>query len=98
MSRDSLQWANHDHSLSLEEVTRKNIVTRVEKEVAKGRGTWIDWQYLMDAVALLRKVRLCTSHYDRGGNTQLFSMLISGHFLSVLHLIISDGQLQQIDI
>lgn len=37
-------------------VTKKKIVDRMEVKVAKGEGTWIDWQYLMDAVTLLRKV------------------------------------------
>jgi ariadne-2 len=51
-----MQWANHDRSLSLEEATQKKIVDRMEEKVASGDGTWIDWQYLLDAVSLLRKV------------------------------------------
>lgn len=50
------QWANHNQSLQLEEETKKKIVDRVEEKVASGSGTWIDWQYLTDAVQLLRKV------------------------------------------
>ena len=51
-----MQWANHTRSLSLEEETKKKILARMEEKVSKGEGTWIDWQYLLDAVALLRKV------------------------------------------
>ena len=51
-----MQWANHDSSLKLEEETKKKIVCRMEEKVSRGEGTWIDWQYLMDAVSLLRKV------------------------------------------
>ena len=51
-----IQWANHDQSLRLEEQTKKKIIDRMEEKVAKGSGTWIDWQYLLDAVELLRKV------------------------------------------
>ena len=51
-----MQWANHNQSLQLEEETKKKIVDRVEEKVASGSGTWIDWQYLTDAMQLLRKV------------------------------------------
>ena len=51
-----VQWANHDRSLKLEEETKKNIMYRMEEKVSSGEGTWIDWQYLLDAVVLLRKV------------------------------------------
>ena len=50
------QWANHNQSLRLEEETKKKILDRVEEKVASCSGTWIDWQYLFDAVELLRKV------------------------------------------
>ena len=51
-----LQWANHDQSLKLEEATKEALLARIEEKVAAAEGTWIDWQYLLDAVALLRKV------------------------------------------
>lgn len=51
------QWANHDQSLRLEETTKRRIQDRIEEKVTAGCGTWIDWQYLIDAVSLLRKVR-----------------------------------------
>ena len=51
-----MQWANHNQSLQLEEETKKKLVDRVEEKVSSGSGTWIDWQYLTDAVQLLRKV------------------------------------------
>lgn len=52
----SLQWANHHHSLKLEETTRQKILGRIHDKVAASSGTWIDWQYLLDAADLLRKV------------------------------------------
>ena len=55
-SLSSYQWANHGQSLCLEESTKKKIYDRIKEKVSDGCGTWIDWQYLHDAVALLRKV------------------------------------------
>jgi len=51
------RWANHDQSLRLEETTKRRIQDRIEEKVTAGCGTWIDWQYLIDAVSLLRKCR-----------------------------------------
>ena len=56
LSPTLLQWANHDQSLKLEESTRRKILARIEDKVAARSGTWIDWQYLLDAADLLRKV------------------------------------------
>ena len=36
----------------------KKIKTRIEEKVMNNSGTWIDWQYLLDAAKLLRKVFL----------------------------------------
>ena len=47
---------NHNQSLMLEQETGKKIMARVEEKVAKGSGTWIDWQCVIDAMKLLRKV------------------------------------------
>ena len=58
------QWANHDQSLRLEEATKRKILDRIEEKVANSSGTWIDWQYLMDAVELLRKVCGLHGHCD----------------------------------
>ena len=52
----STQWATHDQSLRLEQETGKKITMRVEDKVSKGSGTWIDWQCVIDAMKLLRKV------------------------------------------
>ncbi len=65
-----LQWANHDCSLKLEEDTKKKMMSRIEKKVANGEGTWIDWQYLLDAVALLKKVRVSIG--EMVGVTQVY--------------------------
>lgn len=51
-----VQWNNHHHSLLLEEQTRRGIMNHIEDKVAGGEGTWIDWQYLLDAANLLRNV------------------------------------------
>lgn len=61
MSDHVTQWANHDQSLRLEEETKRKILNRIEEKVSSGSGTWIDWQYLMDAVQLLRKVYSCNN-------------------------------------
>lgn len=45
----------------LEQETGKKIMARVEEKVSKGSGTWIDWQCVIDAMKLLRKV-------SRGGS------------------------------
>uniref|UniRef100_T1IMH9 RBR-type E3 ubiquitin transferase n=1 Tax=Strigamia maritima TaxID=126957 RepID=T1IMH9_STRMM len=51
------RWANHVKSLSLEERTLRNIMERTEEKVMNKEGTWIDWQYLIDASAQLAKCR-----------------------------------------
>jgi ariadne-2 len=50
------RWANHNQSLKLEESTQQKILSRIDDKVAASSGTWIDWQYLIDAVDQLRKV------------------------------------------
>jgi ariadne-2 len=53
-----LQWENHSKSLKLEEQTLQKITKRIHKKVmAASSGTWIDWQYLLDAATLLAKCR-----------------------------------------
>ena len=51
-----LKWENHAKSLQLEEQTLDNIKKRIEEKVMNNSGTWIDWQYLLDAAFLLKKV------------------------------------------
>ncbi|CAG0896887.1 unnamed protein product [Cyprideis torosa] len=57
------RWDNHAKSLRLEEQTLQKIKQRMEEkamldlQVADKEGTWIDWQYLLDAAALLAKCR-----------------------------------------
>ena len=51
-----LQWENHSKSLRLEEQTLEKIKERIDEKVMNNIGTWIDWQYLLDAAALLQKV------------------------------------------
>lgn len=53
-----MQWENHARSLSLEEQTLERIKGRIDERVQMNAGTWIDWQYLIDAANLLQKVRL----------------------------------------
>ncbi|KAK3912194.1 putative E3 ubiquitin-protein ligase ariadne-2 [Frankliniella fusca] len=51
------RWENHSKSLKLEEQTLLTIKTRINQKVMNASGTWIDWQYLLDAAMLLAKCR-----------------------------------------
>lgn len=51
------RWENHSKSLKLEEQTLQKIKARINKKVMDSSGTWIDWQYLLDATSLLAKCR-----------------------------------------
>lgn len=59
----SQQWYNHGSSLKLEAETRKKIDQKIHEKVNNNIGTWIDWQYLLDAAALLAKVHECASSF-----------------------------------
>ena len=56
-----LQWENHAKSLKLEEQTLNKIKCRIDDKVMKSSGTWIDWQYLLQAADLLKKARQSAS-------------------------------------
>ena len=43
--------------MKLEAQTLAKIRNRINEKVMKSCGTWIDWQYLLDAAALLAKCR-----------------------------------------
>ncbi|XP_050098346.1 potential E3 ubiquitin-protein ligase ariadne-2 isoform X2 [Anopheles aquasalis] len=51
------RWENHSKSLQLEQQTLDRMKARINEKVMKGLGTWIDWQHLFDAAALLAKCR-----------------------------------------
>lgn len=51
------RYENHSRSLRLEEQTLERIKERNDQKVMASKGTWIDWQYLLDAAALLAKCR-----------------------------------------
>lgn len=51
------RWENHSKSIKLEAQTTEKIKNRINDKVMGGSGTWIDWQYLLDAAALLAKCR-----------------------------------------
>jgi ariadne-2 len=51
------RWENHSKSLKLEEKALQKIKARINKKVMTASGTWIDWQYLLDAATLLAKCR-----------------------------------------
>jgi len=51
------RWDNHARSLRLEEQTLQRIKQRIYEKVMDNKGTWIDWQYLLDAASLLAKCR-----------------------------------------
>lgn len=51
------RYENHAKSLQLEEQTLQRITSKIQDKVMKNTGTWIDWQYLLDAATLLKKCR-----------------------------------------
>ncbi|KAJ6641343.1 putative E3 ubiquitin-protein ligase ariadne-2 [Pseudolycoriella hygida] len=51
------RWENHSKSLQLEEQTLAAMRERINTKVMNGLGTWIDWQHLFNAAALLAKCR-----------------------------------------
>ncbi|XP_065347349.1 potential E3 ubiquitin-protein ligase ariadne-2 [Cloeon dipterum] len=52
------RWENHSKSLKLEEQHFKKVSKKITGKVMNsGSGTWIDWQYLLDASNLLAKCR-----------------------------------------
>lgn len=51
------RWQTHANSLKLEEQEKQAIRKKIEDLVTNSKGTWIDWQYLLDATELLRKCR-----------------------------------------
>ncbi|KAK6621991.1 putative E3 ubiquitin-protein ligase ariadne-2 [Polyplax serrata] len=73
------RWENHSKSLKLEEQTLQKIKTRINSKVMKSSGTWIDWQYLLSAAALLAKCRYTLQYtypyayyMDPGARKELF--------------------------
>ncbi|XP_019633325.1 PREDICTED: E3 ubiquitin-protein ligase ARIH2-like isoform X1 [Branchiostoma belcheri] len=67
------RWENHQKSLKLEEQTFQRIQQRIKEKVMNNMGTWIDWQYLLDAANLLHKCRYTLeytypyAYYQEGG-------------------------------
>lgn len=51
------RWQNHADSLKREEETKRKINQKIQEKVNNNIGTWIDWQYLLDAAQLLAKCR-----------------------------------------
>ncbi|KAM7437995.1 E3 ubiquitin-protein ligase arih2 [Porites harrisoni] len=51
------RWQNHADSLKREQETKRKINQKIQEKVNNNIGTWIDWQYLMDAAQLLAKCR-----------------------------------------
>ncbi|KAI2804788.1 hypothetical protein RDWZM_008083 [Blomia tropicalis] len=51
------RWDNHMRSLRLEDKALERIKEIINEKVMSNDGTWIDWQYLLDASALLAKCR-----------------------------------------
>lgn len=52
-----LQWENHSNSLKLEVEEKEEIKCKIEGKVLAMQGTWIDWQYLLNATELLQRCR-----------------------------------------
>ena len=51
------RWDNHARSLKLEQEAYAKIQTHIQEKVMQSQGTWIDWQYLLDAAELLHRCR-----------------------------------------
>ncbi|XP_076447202.1 putative E3 ubiquitin-protein ligase ariadne-2 isoform X3 [Babylonia areolata] len=73
------RWENHAKSLQLEKQTLQKIMDRINVKVMENEGTWIDWQYLQNAAALLKKCRYTLQYtypyayyMDKGGRKELF--------------------------
>ena len=78
-----LQWENHSNSLKLEEQEKADIKAKIESKVLAKEGTWIDWQYLLDATELLRRCRYTLQYtypyayyLDRDPRKELVSPLL----------------------
>lgn len=73
------RYENHAKSLQLEEQTLQRITSKIQDKVMKNTGTWIDWQYLLDAATLLKKCRYTLQYtypyayyMEKGARKQLF--------------------------
>lgn len=73
------RWDNHMRSLRLEGKALERIKEIINEKVMANAGTWIDWQYLLDAAALLAKCRYTLQYtypyayyMDLGPNKSLF--------------------------
>ena len=73
------RWDNHARSLRLEKQALEQIKERIHEKVMSNKGTWIDWQYLVDAAALLAKCRYTLQYtypyayyMDSGSRKMLF--------------------------
>lgn len=73
------RWENHSKSLKLEAETLEKIKSRINAKVMTSSGTWIDWQYLIDAASLLAKCRYTLQYtypyayyMDAGSRKELF--------------------------
>lgn len=73
------RYENHSKSLELEEQTLQKITSRIQEKVMNNAGTWIDWQYLLDAATLLKKCRYTLKftypyayYMEKGARKQLF--------------------------
>ncbi|EDO48096.1 predicted protein [Nematostella vectensis] len=51
------RWQNHADSLKKEAETQRKINQKIQEKVNNNIGTWIDWQYLLNATSLLAKCR-----------------------------------------
>ncbi|KAH7645500.1 protein ariadne-2-like [Dermatophagoides farinae] len=51
------RWDNHMKSLKLEDENRQRIQAKIDDELNRNNGTWIDWQYLLRGAKILSKCR-----------------------------------------
>lgn len=73
------RWDNHMRSLRLEGKTFERIKWKINEKVMANSGTWIDWQYLLNAAELLAKCRYTLQYtypyayyMEPGANKSLF--------------------------
>lgn len=80
------RWENHAKSLALEDQTRQKIQERINEKVMQNVGTWIDWQYLLDAANLLKRCRYTlqytypTAYYLESGSRKDCFECMQGQF------------------
>jgi len=75
--------------MKLEAQTLAKIKSRINEKVMGCCGTWIDWQYLLDAAALLAKCRYTLQVMTLSRKLMCRSILTPSNFFSILTLMLT---------